>query len=69
MHEIDCAFEYPDLETALRGQMAAGPSQRVVEMFGRERVEAVVRRALMPFVRDSGAVRMQNRFRCAVMAK
>jgi SAM-dependent methyltransferase len=69
VHEIDCAFEYPDLETALRGQMAAGPSQRVVEMFGRERVEAVVRRALMPFVRDSGAVRMQNRFRCAVMAK
>ncbi len=65
-HEIDCLFEYPDLDTALRGQMAAGPSQRVVEIFGRERVEAVVRGALAPFVTDSGAVRMQNRFRCVV---
>ena len=67
VHEIDCAFEYPDLDTALRGQMAAGPSQRVVEIFGRERVEAVVRGALAPFVNESGVVRMQNRFRCAVV--
>jgi SAM-dependent methyltransferase len=65
VHEIDCVFEYPDLETALRGQMAAGPSQRVVEIFGRDKVEAVVRGALARFV-DSGAVRMQNRFRCAL---
>jgi SAM-dependent methyltransferase len=64
--EIDCVFEYTDLETALRGQMAAGPSQRVVEIFGREKVEAVVRTALRPFVKGTGEVRMQNRFRCVV---
>ena len=69
VHEIDCTFEYPDLETALRGQMAAGPSQRVVEIFGRERVEAEVRGALARFVIDSGVVRMQNRFRCAVVVR
>lgn len=69
VHEIDCMFEYPDLEIALRGQMAAGPSQRVVEMFGRERVEAVVRGALTPFVTDSGVVRMHNRFRCVVATR
>jgi SAM-dependent methyltransferase len=67
--EIDCAFEYTDLETALRGQMAAGPSQRVVEIFGREKVEAVVRTALGPFVTGTGEVRMLNRFRCAVVGQ
>ena len=61
--EIDCVLEYPDLEIALRGQMAAGPSQRVVEIFGREKVEAAVRGALRPFVTKSGEVRMRNRFR------
>ncbi len=69
VHEIDCVFEYPDLETALRGQMAAGPSQRVVEIFGREKVEQAVRGALTRFVAESGKVRMQNRFRCAVVAR
>lgn len=64
--DIDCVFAYPNLEIALRGQMAAGPSQRVVEIFGRERVETAVRAALQPFVKSSGEVRMQNRFRCVV---
>lgn len=68
-HLIDCPFEYPSLEIALRGQMAAGPSQRVVEMFGREKVEAVVRDALQKFVTGSGQVRMQNRFRCVVASR
>ena len=68
-HEIDGEFVYPSLEIALRGQMAAGPSQRVVEIFGRERVEAAVLAALQPFVEESGQVRMRNRFRCVVVTR
>lgn len=67
--EIDCAFEYPNLDIALRGQMAAGPSQRVVEIFGKEKVETAVRAALEPFVASSGQVRMLNRFRCVILTK
>lgn len=69
VREIDCAFEYPSLEIALRGQMAAGPSQRVIEIFGREKVETAVRNALQPFVTASGIVRMQNRFRCVLVGR
>ena len=65
--EIDCAFEYPNLEIALRGQMAAGPSQRVVEIFGREKVEQAIRGSLERFVMPDGTVRMQNRFHCVVV--
>lgn len=63
--EIECPFVYSNIEIALRGQMAAGPSQRVAEIFGRERVEAAVRTALQPFVTVSGEVTMRNRFRIA----
>lgn len=66
--EIDCIFSYASPGIALRGQMAAGPSQRVVEIFGRAPVEAAIRDALTPFISGSGAVRLQNRFRC-VMAR
>ncbi len=68
-HLIDCPFVYPSLEIALRGQMAAGPSQRVVEIFGREKVEAAVRGALEEFVTSTGEVRMQNRFRCVLVRR
>lgn len=64
--EVDCASVYPSLEIALRGQMAAGASQRVVEIFGRERVESAVSASLQPFVMPSGEVRMNNRYRCVV---
>jgi hypothetical protein len=47
--------------------MSAGPSQRVAEIFGREKVEATIREALRPFMTASGEVRMQNRFRCVVI--
>ncbi len=65
--EIDCAFEYPNLEIALRGQMAAGPSQRVAEIFGREKVESAVRAALAKFVTKEGQIRMENRFLCTIV--
>lgn len=65
-HEIDCPFVYPNIGIALRGQMAAGPSQRLVEIFGREKVESTILTALQPFVTASGEVRMQNSFRCIV---
>jgi SAM-dependent methyltransferase len=68
-HDVDCAFVYPSPEIALRGQMSAGPSQRVVEIFGRLRVEAAVRQALRPFVTPSGEVKLHNRFRCVVMVR
>jgi SAM-dependent methyltransferase len=68
-HLIDCPFVYPTLEIALKGQMAAGPSQRVVEMFGREKVEAAVLQSLKKFQKPSGEVIMQNRFRCVIVRR
>jgi SAM-dependent methyltransferase len=67
--EVDCPFVYPSLEIALRGQMSAGPSQRVVEIFGRAKVESTIRTALRPFITPSGEVKLNNRFRCVVFLR
>jgi SAM-dependent methyltransferase len=65
--KIECPFVYPSLDIALRGQMSAGPSQRVVEIFGREKTEAAMRAALQRFTTASGEIKIQNRFHCVAI--
>lgn len=69
IHEIEGTSVYPDMDTALRGQMASGPSQRCVQIFGNDRMEAAVRGALEAFVTPEGIVRLRNRFRVVVARK
>lgn len=61
--EVDCPFIYPDLETALRGLMSAGPAYRAIQHSGEERVRDTVARALEPFGVPSGGYRLDNKFR------
>jgi SAM-dependent methyltransferase len=69
IEELDLAHEYPDLETALRGQMSAGATWRAVEILGEDRVRAAIRGVLERFDQGDGTVRMMNRFRYAVAVK
>ena len=66
VREIEVEAEYPDMDRAVRGNLAGGPSQRVIEIFGRDKVADTVRQALAPFQQSDGSVRLRNRFRCAV---
>jgi SAM-dependent methyltransferase len=66
VRDIDTVAEYPDMDRAVRANLAGGPSQRVIEIFGRDKVADTVRRALAPFQQSDGAVRLHNRYRCAV---
>lgn len=53
------AREYPDLETALRGIMAAGP----ITLAGEEAVRATITDALQPFRTVSGGYVLENALR------
>ena len=64
--EVDCPYECPDIETAVRGLMAAGGTWRAVEIVGEDRVREAVRESIRQFQTETGAVRMLNRFRYAV---
>jgi SAM-dependent methyltransferase len=59
-------FEYPSLEAAVRGMMAAGGTRRAVEIFGEERVRTAVRDSLASFELSDGTVRQRNVFMHAV---
>lgn len=64
--EVDCPYECPDIETAVRGLMAAGGTWRAVEIVGEARVREAVRDVVKQFQTSTGDVRMLNRFRYVV---
>ena len=60
VEEVECPFEYPDLGTALRGLLSAGPAVRAIQGSGEDRVRDVVVRALAPYRLLSGGYRLEN---------
>ncbi len=68
VEDVDCIFEYPDLQTALRGLNSAGPAVKAIETSGETAVRDAVTKALAPFRLASGAYRMKNRFRYLIAA-
>jgi hypothetical protein len=63
---VSCPFEFPDLETALRGLLSAGPAVRAIKTAGEEAVRDAVAVALEPYCLPSGEYRMENRFRYVI---
>jgi len=60
---VSCPWEYADLETAVRGLLAAGPSVRAIQVAGDERVRAAVAESRVPFKRPDGSYLLDNTFR------
>ncbi|QQL50998.1 class I SAM-dependent methyltransferase [Mucilaginibacter ginkgonis] len=67
--DVPGAWEYPNLETAMRGMLSAGPPARAIENSGYEQVYNAVRTAVMPFVKADGSVMLKNTYRIAVATK
>jgi SAM-dependent methyltransferase len=60
---VPCVWEYPDLKTALRGNLSTGPAVRASQIAGEARVREVVGEALAPFEQADGTYRLLNTFR------
>lgn len=65
IQEVSCTHNYPDLETAMKAQMSAGPTWRAVELLGEQRVRSAVQGALEQLRQPDGSVPLTNRFRVA----
>jgi hypothetical protein len=63
VEEVDCLFDYPDEQTALRGFLSAGPAIRAIQLAGEEAVRAAVGKAFAPFKTASGRYQLRNKFR------
>jgi SAM-dependent methyltransferase len=62
--ELDWSWQYPDLDTALRGLMSPGLSRLAVETAGEDAVKRALRDALQPMRTASGAYKVTNTVNC-----
>jgi ubiquinone/menaquinone biosynthesis C-methylase UbiE len=61
--DVQCPWIYPDLETALRGMLSAGPVERAIRASSFERARDAVAGAIAPYRTASGGYHMNNVFR------
>jgi SAM-dependent methyltransferase len=66
--EVDCPFEFPDLDTAVRALMSAGPMVAAAAQAGDEAVWQAVAGALAPFRTGEGGYRLRNTLRHVLAA-
>ena len=64
--DVPCPWIYPDLETALRGTLSAGPAERAIRNSSFERARDAVTAAIAPYRTASGAYCLNNTFRYLV---
>jgi SAM-dependent methyltransferase len=64
---IDCPWEYPDEQTALRGLLSSGPARRAIQQAGEEAVRAAIEKALAPFKTASGGYLLRNKYRYMIV--
>jgi SAM-dependent methyltransferase len=61
--DVQCPWIYPDLPTALKGLLSAGPVERAIRASSLERVRDAVAGAIAPYRTASGGYHMKNSFR------
>lgn len=69
IHRVDTPWHYPDLETAQRAFISAGPSQQALEIVGEERLRTVLDAATAPFRQSDGTYLLRNVFMFVVGRK
>jgi SAM-dependent methyltransferase len=60
---VEIAEEYPDVDTFLRGYLAAGPIVRAIRALGEQPVRDALSEGVRPLVTASGGVRFEDEYR------
>jgi SAM-dependent methyltransferase len=61
--DVPCPWLYPDLETALRAMLSAGPAERAIRASSFERAREAISAAIEPYRTASGGYQLNNTFR------
>jgi hypothetical protein len=64
--DVDCPWTFPNLETALRGMLSAGPAERAIRNSSMERARDVVAASIAAYKSPAGEYRLNNKFRYLV---
>ena len=61
--EVPTPYCYPDVQTAVRAQLASGPAARASQHAGRQAVEEALTTVMTRYRQPDGSVRLDNAFR------
>lgn len=61
--EVQCDWDYPNLDTALRGGLSFAPGVRIIRHAGKEKVHAMVTETLEPYKTESGGYHIPSKSR------
>lgn len=64
--DVACPWVYPDIETALRGMLSAGPAERAIRASSFELAREAVAGAIESYRTETGGYRLDNTFRYLV---
>jgi SAM-dependent methyltransferase len=64
--EVPTPFVYPDVETAVRASLSAGPNRAAINHAGLEATRSTLTAAVQDFVHSDGSVRIDNVFRVVI---
>ncbi|MDE3091214.1 MAG: class I SAM-dependent methyltransferase [Chloroflexota bacterium] len=64
--DVECIWDYPDPETALKGLLSSGPASKAIQASGEQKVREAVANAIAPFEQASGSYRLKNQFRYVI---
>ena len=64
--DVPTPYIYPDVSTAVRGQLASGPARMAIDRAGRDAVSSALADALTTVTQADGSVRMDNVFKVVI---
>lgn len=60
--KVECPWNYPDEQTALRGLLSSGPAIRAIQEKGEDTVRDLILQVIAPFKTSSGGYYLTNNF-------
>lgn len=68
-NDVPTIWDYPDLQTALKGMLSAGPAIRAIDHSGFEKVHTDVNQAIQSYIQPNGHLVFQNKYRITMSTK
>jgi len=67
--DVDSIWDYPDMETAIKGLLSAGPAAKAIENSGYEKSYQTTLEAATPYIKSNGHIVYKNKFRVVIAEK
>jgi len=64
--DVPTPYIYPDVDTAVQGQLASGPARMAIERAGRDAVSSALVDVLESVTKSDGSVHMDNVFKVVI---